>query len=223
MLPDQRGAGRSDRGTVERWTLDTWIADIPAFCDALGIEHPILLGQSFRGIVALGVAARHPQLPAKLIVSSSAARIRLDRALPMFERLGGAAAREVAVRFFESPTPESLTAYWATCLPLYNPTPADPDLFARAIFHEELALHFWADEIKRFDLFPEVVRIACPTLILAGKLDPITTIPDHQELSAAIRGSRLEIFPDAGHGVFRDKPEEALAVIRDFLMQPTPD
>jgi len=49
VLPDQRGAGRSDRGTVERWTPDTWIADIPAFCDALGIEHPIVAAPMANG------------------------------------------------------------------------------------------------------------------------------------------------------------------------------
>lgn len=219
VFPDQRGAGRSDRGTSDRWTLDWWIEDVPAFCNALGIERPILLGHSFGGIVALGVAARHPELPVKLIVSSSAARIRLDRALAMFQRLGGAAAREVAARFFESPTQESLASYRGTCLPLYNPSPADPDVFARAILREDLALHFWGDEIKRFNMFPEVGAIRCPTLILAGELDPIITIPDHEELAVAIPGSRLEVFPDAGHGVFRDKPEESLAVIRNFILE----
>ena len=34
-------------------------------------------------------------------------------------------------------------------------------------------------------------------------------------------GSRLEVFPDAGHGVFRDQPTEALAVIRDFVLAAT--
>jgi pimeloyl-ACP methyl ester carboxylesterase len=37
-------------------------------------------------------------------------------------------------------------------------------------------------------------------------------------MAAAIPGSRLELFPDAGHGVFRDKPQEALAVIREFIV-----
>lgn len=46
VFPDQRGAGRSDRGTSDRWTLDWWIEDVPAFCNALGIERPILLGHS---------------------------------------------------------------------------------------------------------------------------------------------------------------------------------
>jgi proline-specific peptidase len=215
---DQRGNGRSDGSTPERWNLDTWIGDVPGFCAAVGIERPILLGQSFGGVVALGVAARYPELAAKLIVSSGAARIRFDRALEMIERLGGAEARAVAARNFERTTAETQNEYLRVCLPLYNPSPPDPDVLARVIRRQEVSLHFWQDEIRRFDLFPELEAIRYPTLILAGELDPITTVADVKELAAAIAGSRLEVFPDAGHGVFRDKPAETLAVIRDFLL-----
>src|SRR5712691_7761082 len=71
---DHRGQGRSDESTPERWNLDTWIEDVVGFCEALGIERPVVLGQSFGGVVALGMAIRHPDLPAKLIVSSSIAK-----------------------------------------------------------------------------------------------------------------------------------------------------
>ena len=60
----------------DRWNLDTWVAGCAAeFRKVLEIEKPILLGQSFGGFVALGVAIRHPELPAKLILSSTAARM----------------------------------------------------------------------------------------------------------------------------------------------------
>lgn len=214
---DQRACGRSDDGPREKWTLDTWIDDIPAFCSALELEHPILLGQSFGGFVALGVAARYPELPARLIVSSSAARIRQDRALAMFERLGGPEIREVAARWFEDPNPASGEEYRRRCLPYYNPTKGDPDVFSRTIFREDVGIHFWGDEIRRFDLVKELARIRCPTLILSGELDPIVTVQDQEELAKAIPESRLVVFAGAGHGVWRDKPNEALAAIREFV------
>lgn len=76
VFVDQRGHGRSDRSSPDKWNLDNWIADVADFCKVLEIEAPILLGQSFGGIVALGVAIRYPELPAKLILSSSTARFR---------------------------------------------------------------------------------------------------------------------------------------------------
>jgi pimeloyl-ACP methyl ester carboxylesterase len=89
VLVDHRGQGRSDGDDPDEWNLDRWIPDIVDFCETLELEQPIILGQSFGGVVALAVAARYPGLPSKLIVSSSLARFRPDRAFPMFEKLGG--------------------------------------------------------------------------------------------------------------------------------------
>jgi proline iminopeptidase len=215
-------AGEATSALV-KWNLDTWIDDIAAFCSSIGIECPILLGTSFGGFVALGVAARYPDLPARLIVSSSAARVRQDRALAMFDRLGGPEIREVAARWFSDPNPVTGEEYRRRCHPYYNPTAGDPNVFARTIFREEVGIHFWGDEIRRLDLRSELARIRCPTLILSGELDPVITVRDQEELAAGIAGSRLVVFNNAGHGVWRDKPEEALATIRDFICTPTPD
>lgn len=214
---DQRGNGRSDRSAPDRWNLDTWIDDIHAFCEALELERPILLGQSFGGFVALGVAARFPQLPAKLIVSSSAARIQIDRALAMFERLGGPEARAAAEQNFTSLSVETRAEYLRVCVPLYNPTPPDQNVLPRVVRYDDVGIHFWSDEMHRFDLEPELAAIRAPTLILGGELDPITTAEDVRELAAAVPEARLEMFADAGHGVFRDRSAEALALIRDFI------
>lgn len=215
---DHRGQGRSEESTPERWNLDTWINDVRHFCDALGIERPILLGQSFGGIVALGVAIRHPGFPGMLIVSSSTARLRLDRALPMFEAVGGVRARAVAEAFFTDPNEEHFEGFMRTCLPLYNRTPIDPEALARVRMRPEVAFHFFRGEALSYDWSDELSEIRCPALILAGDADPITTVPDHEEMATSIHGSRLEVFAGAGHGVFRDKPNEALAVIRQFII-----
>jgi pimeloyl-ACP methyl ester carboxylesterase len=221
VLPDQRGNGRSDRSTPERWNLDTWIDDIPAFCDALGIERPILLGASFGGFVALGVAGRYPDLPAKLILISTALRVRPERALAMFERLGGPDAREAAARNFANPDLEIREAYKRICAPLYNPGRPDPDVLARVVQHDEVGIHFWSDELTHFDLSSEAAGVRCPTLVLGGELDPITTVADFEDLAAAIPGSELTIVPGTGHGL-RNKSDEALAIVGGFIASDAP-
>jgi pimeloyl-ACP methyl ester carboxylesterase len=53
---DHRGNGRSEDGPRESWNLVQWGDDVSAFCDALGISDPIVLGVSFGGKVALAYA-----------------------------------------------------------------------------------------------------------------------------------------------------------------------
>jgi hypothetical protein len=52
---DHRGNGRSEPGPRELWMLAQWGDDVHTFCEALGIEHPIVLGTSFGGDGRIGV------------------------------------------------------------------------------------------------------------------------------------------------------------------------
>jgi len=90
VVPDQRGHGRSDRGAPETWNLATWAADVKNLSDALGIEHPIVLGNSFGGYVAQQYAATYPEHPAGLILLSTGARwASMEEALSRFREAGG--------------------------------------------------------------------------------------------------------------------------------------
>ena len=72
---------------------------------------------------------------------------------------------------------------------------------------------------RRPTCFPELPNIRCPTLVLGGELDPITPVADSEDIAAAIPQAEVRIFEGAGHGVFRDQPEEAIAVIREFVLR----
>ncbi len=217
---DQRGQGRSEHGAPERWNLAQWGDDVRAFCDALGIEHPIVLGQSFGGMVAMSYATRHPEHPARLVLSSTTAQVRPDRALEVFERLGGAGARDAAKAFFDSPTDATIKAYREICLPLYTRIPQSDDWINRTVMNEPLALAFFAGEARTFNLLPELRKIRCPTLITAGEDDPITPLADAEDIAAAMNPemARLRKFSGAGHGVYRDLPEQYLTAVREFIL-----
>lgn len=221
---DHRGNGRST-GELADLTLDRWADDIADFCTALGIVKPAVLGQSFGGMVAMHYAVRHPDGPAKLILSSTAARMRYDVTLETFARLGGPEAVAVAQANWSNPTSETFAAYERTCLPLYNPDPAPdpptPDARAamdRAIRKREVTVHFFANELQHMDLRPSLGAIACPVLVVACGQDPITPVVCGEELAAAIGDkARLRMFPHCGHGSYRDDPDETERMLRAFL------
>jgi proline iminopeptidase len=219
---DHRGNGRSTGGP-DGWTLDRWGDDVKAFCDALGIEAPVVYGNSFGGMVAMAYASRHPGHASKLILSSTAARMRLQTTLEMMQAMGGARARGVAERFWADPDEALVGEYQEVCMPLYNPRPNPAEAAARmrAILHADVMMHFIRGEMRSMDLRPAVAAIRAPTLILGGAHDPVTPTACGEEIAAALPAGlgELVIFEDAGHGVHRDEPERAEAVLRRFLAE----
>ena len=221
---DHRGHGRSDARPRDEWNLDHWADDAVRLCSALGIVKPIVLGQSFGGMVAQRYIARHPQHPAKVILSSASPHLGLERKLAVFERLGGPIARAVAQRYWARPGDEAFAEYARVCLPLYGRDPAGAERLKRTILNTDL-LHAWnGDELQHLNLLPGLARAACPVLVIGGEDDPVTPIDDQRDIAAALPPQWVEFqaFAGAGHGVWRDRPDDAFKLLRRFITA-TPD
>jgi proline iminopeptidase len=220
VMLDHRGQGRSDGwDDPASWTLDVWADDVRRFCDALGIERPIVLGNSFGGMVAMHYGARHPDHPGGLVLSSTATHLDVDLIAAWFDRLGGPEHAALARRFWTDPTPDIVTEYRRVCGPLY--TQNDTNLLAdpRAIRNQAVLTHFVTTIQPTMDLSDDPPRLRCPTLLLAGALDPVCPIEIMTAIADAVpeEHRRLEVFETCGHGVFRDDPDRAFAVLRAFV------
>jgi proline iminopeptidase len=223
---DLCGAGRSDPvGEGQSYSLELWANELVRFCEVLGIEKPIVLGVSGGGFVAQRYAIHHPDHAAGVVFACTQAKLIPERAIAMFEKLGGAAAGTAARSFLTGPyTPEALAAFSSVCMPLYNPTPANPDAGRRMRHRPELAraFHEFPTGIwHTMDLLDELDRVRCPVLVMAGELDPITPVEDSLDIVARLDPKivQLEVMTGCGHGCWRDKPEESLALIRDFVLR----
>ena len=219
---DQRGNGRSG-GEPETWTLAQWGDDVKGFCDALGIERPIVYGGSFGGFVAQSYATRHPEHPGKLILVSTAAYFVYEQIFAAFERVGGKEARERAEAHLLNPSPESRKRFLEKNLPLYRVhPPVDPDAAKRATLRSDVGLKFGGakNEQGRMDFRADLERVRCPVLILSGDRDPMSPPEFSAVLAACLPPHlvRLERFENCGHGVFNDNPERAFRVLREFIL-----
>ena len=219
---DHRGNGRSG-GDPATWTLAQWGDDVKGLCDALGIEKPVVFGQSFGGMVAIAYAIRHPGHAAKVVFSSTAAKIHLEETFDILESRGGKEARAVAEAFWLKPDDAAFADYIRVCMPLYNPpnTPAADQAVARrrAIMKPEVTRAFSLGEMLTMDMRAGLAKVSCPALVLAGGYDPITPVSCAREIAEGLpKGlGRIEIFDGAGHGVYRDEPERAERLLRDFF------
>jgi proline iminopeptidase len=224
---DHRGNGRSEDGPQESWNLAQWGDDVRAFCDVLGIVKPIVLGASFGGMVAIAYATRHPTHPSKLVLISTEAAggTHRDRRVELFERFGGLEVGALARRRFLEvqghPDQASLDAWRTLAFPLYTRTPRDPNVAQRAVGRSDVLRWFTkpGGESHTFNMFPDLGRIQCPTLVLGGEDDPIHPIESQADIAAALPRHlvQFERFPNCRHAVIPDAPERALAVIRDFI------
>lgn len=216
---DHRGMGRSDRGDTADWTLDRWARDVKGFCDALGVEKPIVLGHSFGGFVATKYASMYPDHPSRVVISSSLARFDSDVSTDWFRELGGEPAAALYRKVFVDLQGDLLEDFLKELFPLYNTTAQDPDFSTRAILNFDVARRFFTGEFVGMDLRKDVERIVCPTLVLAGDRDPMTPRVTADEYAALLQNTdaRYEVVENAGHGVWRDRPDEAEAILRGFI------
>jgi proline iminopeptidase len=222
VMYDHRGQGRSDRRTPEEWNLDVWADDVVRLCGALGIEKPIVLGNSFGGFVAQRYLGRHPDHPAKVVISSTVARFDHDAMFAVFDRLGGADAAAAARAFWGDPNETTRAEYARICGPLYTQSPGNMFEAIEMISTPALFAHWNSGEHNTFDLRGDLARATCPVLVLAGELDPVCPIAGSEEIVANLPADlvRFERFANCGHGVFRDDPDRAMAVLREFVTSP---
>jgi pimeloyl-ACP methyl ester carboxylesterase len=221
---DQRGSGRSDLGTPTTWTWTQWADDVAAFCAALGIPRPVLVGSSSGGLVALHCAARHPGLVAGLVLDSTlGVPTSLEETLEVFDRRGGPIARAAAQRYLTGDTSAEATDAWREHgLPLYGSAAASADLAqrrARARMNEDVLTHFRRGGCGPADPVEQLPAVTCPALILAGEDDPVSPAAAAERLARSLTRATVtvEIITGVGHGTFRQAPERAFAHVRRFL------
>ena len=192
------------------------------FCEALGIEQPIVYGGSFGGQVAQSFATRYPTKLRKLILASTTAKVEIDVILDAFERLGGVEARRIVEARWLYPSKETRARYLEACVPLYTTRARiAPDAWSRMIMNDEIALHFSGKdgEFLKCDYREDLRRILCPTLVMAGDRDPITPMAFSETIAANLPEHlvRFERFPGCGHGITDDDSDRAFAVLREFI------
>lgn len=219
---DHRGNGRSDPSRPEEWNLAQWGDDVRGFCDALGIERPIILGTSFGGFVAQSYITRHPGHAAKAVLISTAAKMDFEEVFAAFRRLGGEEAGEAARAYWTEPTTERRARYRDICLPLYTRREGMPDWAFRAIMRDEVAIWFNGpgNEHGQMDFRADLADVTCPVLVMGGEDDPITPISFSETIAECLPPARVkfERFAQAGHGVIADQPDRMLKVLEAFVL-----
>lgn len=198
---DLPGHGGSSAGLIGPGATVGGLADLViALADALGIERFAYAGVSLGGAVGLELAVRYPQRVSSLAVICSSAHFNGAKAWEeraALVRSGGLAelAQSADSRWFTPgfTVPELVRAH----------RDADPGAYAAC-----------CDALAAFDLRDRLARIAAPTLLVAGREDPVTPPAHLREIADAVPGAGLVEIPGASHLAPAERPEAVLTALR---------
>jgi len=70
---------------------------------------------------------------------------------------------------------------------------------------------------ERPDSRPDLAGIACPTLVLAGDGDVLTSPEENRRIAEGIAGAQFRLIPSAGHMSNLEQPEAFTEAVATFL------
>ena len=214
---DLRGHGRSTWGDAATWTFETCADDVRAFCDALGIERPIVLGHSMGGFIAILYGSRHPGHAGGLILLSTFARFDLDRLVEGFRREAGDEVAALARRDYAG---EDITDdEGARVFAAFGPRVPSEEELARRIKNPEVNRR-GGKLLMELDLLAELPKITSPTLVCVGSKDPLMATAADEIIDGLRPGvGRLEVIDGAGHFPWLDTPDRVFEAVGEFAVE----
>jgi pimeloyl-ACP methyl ester carboxylesterase len=198
------GHGESEGEGEEE--IGRYAEHVLAFLKAMDLQKVFLVGHSMGGAIVQTLALTHPEVIKGIVLVGTGARLKV---LPLI--LNG-----IKNNFEETVQKINQFSYSRK---------APSDLIEKGVFGMRQCLSevLYGDFLActRFDLMNEVEKILLRTLILCGDDDQLTPVKYSQFLQSRIKGSKLEILPNAGHMVMMEAPQAFNEKIREFISNPT--
>jgi non-heme chloroperoxidase len=194
----QRGHGESSRPDASYRFAD-FSNDLDQFLDAVSIPAAVIVGHSMGSYVAQRFAIDHADRTIGLVLMGAFAKLRGN---PVVQELWDLAVSKLA----DPVDPAFAREFQESTLA----RPIDP-AYLEAFVQESLRLpaRVWRATFAEFleaDFSNELTRITAPTLILWGDRDVIFPRNDQDVLLRSVAGSRLVIYPGAGHAFHWEDP-----------------
>ena len=231
VLYDQLGCGHSDRGDESLWTVETYVDEVAAVRDHLGLGTIHLFGNSWGGMLAMDYALTQPSGLVSLMLASAPSSIpqwveetgRLRRALPEDVQ----AVLDRHERDGTTSSPE----YEQACEVFYRRhlcrLPEWPDYVQRSFEfiteHGEVYRYMNGPSefhvvgtLREWDVTERLGEISVPTLVVTGEHDEATPAVN-RTVSGAIPGAESVIVPGCSHMAHAEDTDGYVRLLDDFM------
>ena len=197
--------GHGESGGEGEKEIGRYAEEVYAFLRAVGVRKVFLFGHSMGGAIVQTLALTHPEVIRGIVLVGTGARLRV---LPLI--LDGINTN------FEETIPKIVQFAYSR----KAPPNLTEDGVAKMLKCRPEVLHGDFSACDRFDVMKEVEKIDLPTLILCGEDDALTPVLYSRFLHSRIKGSKLEVLPNAGHMVMLESPEAFNDKVREFIATP---
>lgn len=214
LAHDQRGLGRTEIPPGP-YTMADYAADALALADHEGWATFRLVGISFGGMVAQEIAVTAPERIERLALACTSPGGHGGSSYPLHTLADE--APEERVRIAREIMDSRFTEAWLAEHPadrvfvdgLADRPGVERGTEAARGEREQMAARSHHDVWDRLD------RIACPTLVAAGRYDGIAPLANSEAIASRVPHSELRVY-EGGHGFFAQDPS-AFGEILDFL------
>lgn len=221
---DARGRGQSDWDPQRNYYTDTYLADLEAVVDDLGLDRFVLVGHSMGGTTSYCYAAKHPERLDALVVEDITAG----------SSVAGAGFERIVAEMAALPTRFAgwgeARAYWRKLRPNVSDAAIEERLFESMRSDDSGGGVVWrydADGIaatrvspdlaRVVDLHPVIATIRTPTLVIRGDRSDFCNLAKVEELEVANPLLTHASVADASHYVHDDAPWCFARLVEGFL------
>jgi pimeloyl-ACP methyl ester carboxylesterase len=208
---DAPGCGRSSV-PPPTFRMEDYADTLAGFVEALGLDRPHVVGNSFGATLALALAIRHPAIPRSLVPADGYAgwsgsfppevvAQRLHQSLPDLELPAQQVVAKWMPGFVTEAAPPWVTDELGTII---------------AGFHPD-GMRVMIRALAEADLREALPGLRSPTLLIWGERDVRSPLAVAEDLHARIPGSRLVVIPGVGHLSHVEAPDAFNAEVRGFL------
>lgn len=219
IVPDNRGAGLSDKPEAESYTTEQMADDIIGIMDTLDIKKAHVMGVSMGGAIAQQVALKVPDRVLSLILTSTFASVS-----PAFKK-----ALNLICELKEDTDPAVLKQLnlWMTYgqyTQIHHPEKIEKSIEEDASYPYPMPVYAYKAQCGAclsHNTADRLHELKMPVLIAAGAKDLFMNIEKTMELVHGIPQAEFYLAPEGGHVHQWEYPGPYDSVVVGFLMKHT--
>lgn len=219
---DVRGRGESEWGPPDQYHIDTYVEDLEAVRQALGLQRFAIVGTSMGGLIAMHYTPRHPQHVSRIVLNDIGPEIHpegLQRILAYIQNAPQMFADiKAVVRYYRehyAPMVAHLSDDQLTEFARYNVRRSDTGVY---VWKMDPAVRTAPPKPPAIPPWDAYRAIQCPILILRGAQSDVLTPQIAQNMLQANPNARLVQIPNVGHAPLLIEPE-ARKALQAFLAE----